>query len=259
MFESLLEQARSEEMTPEVALAILQGARDPANAIQLFGLASEVRDQNLGRHLYWTAGISQVIPCRIVPRCRYCTYYARSPFSLDSLVKTAKKIEELGLRQLHLSGGSNLAGYDKEILDMVAAIRSVSDIEIEINLGASFSADTVRELKRLRALAISIPLETTNEELFRATKPGDSLPAKKELIELCEAEDIPIRTFLLIGLGETDADRIADLFYLKDFQQLSLVAFSRFQPYSDTQFADHPRCSPWEVAITIAVARPGRR
>lgn len=255
MFESLLQQAQGEEMTPELALRVLQGARDPANAIDLFRLASEIRDQNLGRHLYWTAGISQVIPCRIVPRCRYCTYYARSPFSLDSLARTAKKIEELGLRQLHLSGGSNLAGYDQEILDMVAAIRAVSDIEIEVNLGASFSADTVRELKKLGVLAISSPLETTNEELFCAAKPGDSLLAKKQLIELCEAEGIPVRTFLLIGLGETDADRVADLFYLKDFRQLSLVAFSRFEPYPDTKYANHPRCSPWEVAITLAVAR----
>ena len=58
-----------------------------------------------------------------------------------------KTIDELGIRHLHLSGGTDFAGYDNEMSDAVHAIREVSQIDIEINLGPSFTRDGVRRLK----------------------------------------------------------------------------------------------------------------
>lgn len=255
MYEKLLETAENGALTESMALQLLKGARDPQNALKLFALASKVRDRTLGMDFYWTSGISQVIPCRIAPRCLYCTFYARTEFPPEKLAKTAKKLEELGLKQLHLSGGSNLQGYDKEIIGMVEAIRAVSDIDIEVNLGCSFSAETVRKLKGMSMLSITSSLETINEDIFSQAKPGDSLDMKKRLMETCEREGVPIRSMILIGLGESEEDRIRHLFYVKQFTQLSHLNFSRFMPYPDTAYKNHPRCSPWDVARTVAVAR----
>ncbi len=255
MYELLLKKAASGEPDEDLALSLLEGSREPGNALQLFARASRVRDEILGRDLYWTSGISQVIPCKIVPRCRYCTYYAQSDFPLEKLAKTAKKLEELGLKQLHLSGGSNLQGYDNEILEMVEAIRTVSDIGIEVNLGPSLSPDTVKKLKALGMLSITSSLETINEYVFEEAKPGDSLAKKTQLMEACEREGVPIRSMILIGLGESEQDRVQHLFYLKRFRYLSHLNFSRFNPYPDTAYSGHPRCSPWDVARTLAVAR----
>ncbi len=255
MFEKLLKRAANGKISEKLALNILEKAHDPSNALKLFRLASQIRDENLGKDLYWSAGISQVIPCKVIPRCRYCTYYARSSFELEKLAKTAIKLEELGLKQLHLSGGSNLDGYNEEIIAMVQAIRKVSDIDIEVNLGCSFSTDTVRALKEMKILSITSSLETVNEDVFNTAKPGDSLEKKKELMEICEREGVPIRSMILIGLGESLEDRIKHLFYIKKFSHLSYLNFSRFYPYPDTEYKDHSRCSPWEVAVTVAVAR----
>lgn len=255
MYDKLLEKARNGEITEEISLQLLEGSRELQNALKLFALASEVRDDALGKDLYWTAGISRVIPCKIVPRCRYCTYYARSEFPPEKLAKAAKKLEELGLKQLHLSGGSNLQGYDKEIIEMVQAVREVSNIDVEVNLGCSFSPETVRRLKSMNMLSITSSLETINEDVFKDAKPGDSLEMKKRLMETCEREGVPIRSMILIGLGESNEDRIRHLFYIRQFTQLSHLNFSRFMPYQDTAYKDHPRCSPWEVARVIAVAR----
>ena len=255
MYDKLLEKARNGEITEELSLQLLEGSRELQNALKLFALASEVRDDALGKDLYWTAGISRVIPCKIVPRCRYCTYYARSEFPPEKLAKAAKKLEELGLKQLHLSGGSNLQGYDKEIIEMVQAVREVSNIDVEVNLGCSFSPETVRRLKSMNMLSITSSLETINEDVFKDAKPGDSLEMKKRLMETCEREGVPIRSMILIGLGESNEDRIRHLFYIRQFTQLSHLNFSRFMPYQDTAYKDHPRCSPWEVARVIAVAR----
>lgn len=255
MYGTLLKKAAMGEIDGELALALLEGARDPANAIGLFALASTVRDETLGRGLYWSAGISQAIPCKIVPRCRYCTYYAKSGFPLDKLARTAKAIEGLGLRQLHLSGGSNLDGYDDEIVAMVEAIRAVSGIGIEVNLGGSFSLETVRRLKAMGTLSITSSLETVNEEVFRTAKPGDSLAKKKRLFEMCEREGVPIRSMILIGMGESLEDRVRHLFYVRAFSMLGHLNFSRFYPYPGTPYVGRPRCSPWDVATAVAVAR----
>jgi biotin synthase len=255
LFDQLLKQARDGEISEELALRILEGARDPNNALKLFEIASWVRDLSIGKDLYWSSGISQVIPCKIMPRCKYCTYYARSEFELVKLAKTAKKLEELGMKQLHLSGGSCLEGYDSEVIAMVEAIREVSAIDIEINLGCSLSAETVRKLKAMKALSITSSLETVNEKLFSEAKPGDSLEKKKQLMEACEREGVPIRSMILIGMGESLEDRVKYLFYVKQFSNFRILNFSRFNPYPDTAYGDHLRCSPWEVATTVALAR----
>jgi biotin synthase len=124
-----------------------------------------------------------------------------------------------------------------------------------VNLGPSITRETVRELKKLGVSSITSSLETFNEEIFKAAKPGDSLEKRKELLEICEAEGMPTRGMMLVGLGESYEDRIGQLFYLRRFKGLFHVRFSRFSPSPSTAYRDRPRCSPWELARTIAVAR----
>jgi biotin synthase len=59
---------------------------------------------------------------------------------------------------------------------------------------------------------------------------------------------------MLVGLGESEEDRIRQLFYLRQLRGLHHVRFSRYSPKTNGAFV-RPRCSPWEVARVIAVAR----
>lgn len=254
-FDTLIETVRGEAPPKEAALELLQRSREPALALRLFEAASDVRDKALGRTLWWSAGISSMMPCRIVPRCTYCTYFTTKSFPSEELVASVKAIEGLGIRHLHLSGGSSLDGFDNEMAEAVNIISDASEIEIEVNLGPSFSRDGIRRFKQLGVKSVTSSLETFNPEVFAKAKPGDSLPMRKELIEICQQESMPVRSMILVGLGESEADRIDHLFWLKDFSQVGHVRFSRFMPYAGTAWADHPRCSPWEVARLIAVAR----
>ena len=54
---------------------------------------------------------------------------------------------------------------------MVRAIRNISNLVIEINLGPSLSVETIKSLKALQVFSITSSLETINEELFRQAKP----------------------------------------------------------------------------------------
>ena len=60
---------------------------------------------------------------------------------------------------------------------------------------------------------------------------------------------------MLLGLGETDEDRIEQLFFLKQFKKLYQLRLSRFMPFPGTPYKDRPRCSPWDVALITAMAR----
>ncbi|KUO78226.1 MAG: radical SAM protein [Desulfosporosinus sp. BRH_c37] len=255
MFTDLVQQSLTGEITTELALKILNASALPENAIKLFQVASRIRDEQLGKTLWWSAGISGIFPCQLAPRCGYCTFYTDSFFPTEHILQAIKEIEELGLQQLHLSGGTNLQGYDREILDLVKSIRSVSNIALEVNLGPSLTMDTVKKLKSLGVSSITSSLEVSNEELFEKMKPGDSLEARKNLLEFCKKEEMPVRGMMLLGLGETNEDRIKHLFYLRKFKGLYHLRFSRFYPFSGTECRDLQRCSPWELARTVAVAR----
>ena len=255
MFSKLLQTALNEGINKKIALQILQESYSPQNALQLFAAANSVRDKNLGKELYFTASIGGILPCKIVPRCRYCFYSVAEPFPLPDMLACVKKIEELGVKQVNLGGGSCLDGYDEAILSMVRAIRNISNLVIEINLGPSLSVETIKSLKALQVFSITSSLETINEELFRQAKPGDSLEKRKSILETCEEEGIPIRSMMMIGLGENYADRIEHLFYMKQFKNLYHLRFCRFKPFPRTVMRNRPRSSPWELARTIAVAR----
>lgn len=246
----------SEPFPPrETALALLQRSREPALALQLFAAASRIRDESIGKTLWWSAGISSMMPCLVEPLCTYCTYFTVKSFPMEELVASVKAIEDLGIRHLHLSGGTDFAGYDDEMSEAVHAIREVSQIDIEINLGPSFTRNGVRRLKQLGVSSITSSLETFNPQVFAKAKPGDSLEKRKALIETCQDEGMPVRSMILVGLGESEADRIDHLYWLMQFRQLYHLRFSRFMPYAGTDWANHPRCSPWEVARLVAVAR----
>ena len=255
MFDRLLETARNGGITPAIALEILEQSRLPEKALKLFSVATQMRDEYLGRGLWWTAAIEAVLPCEIEPKCGHCNFSNDHIFDGESIVKVIGPLVSMGFKHLHLSGGAKLSGYGREIVEMVQAIQAISDIEIEVNLGPSLDRSTVRRLKELKISSITSSLECFNEEIFRQAKLGDSLKKRKELLEMCEEEGVSTRSMILIGLGESDRDRIDHLFYLKGLKQLYHLRFSRFFPFSATEYRNHPRCSPWEVARIVAVAR----
>ncbi len=172
-----------------------------------------------------------------------------------------RAIADLGIRHLHLSGGTRLpvkgepiSGYDRYLVDLVVAIRDAADVEIEINVGPSLTRGGVRALKELGVAAVTSSLEVLNAELFAAFKPGDSLEGRIRLMELCEEEGLPIRSMMLVGLGETDADRIDHLLFLRRFSMLRHLRLSRYMPFPGTA-SGGVRCSPWPVARLTAIAR----
>lgn len=243
------------------ALALYRHSADPGFALELFKAAARLRDRYLGRRPWWSAGISAITPCELDPLCTYCTFFTCYSARTEDIVAAARAIADLGIRHLHLSGGTRLVeaeqpggGYDGAMLDLVQAIHEVADVEIEVNVGPSLTRSGVRALKELGVAAVTSSLEVLQAEIFSRFKPGDSLAARIRLMEVCEEERMPIRSMMLVGLGESDEDRIEHLHFLRRFSMLRHLRLSRYMPFPGAAVGG-VRCSPWPVARLTAVAR----
>ena len=256
----ILEKAADEPISPDEALFLFHASENYVNATKLFEVASGVRDREMGRIFRWSGGIASILPCRLDPLCSYCSYWdkPRDQLTIDEILAGVRYIEDHGLTNFHLSGGTTLGDEGKEVLDIVRNIRAVSHSELTVNVGAALSEETIVELKKLGVSRIGSSFETINPKLFTVLKAGDSLEAKKRLAETIDAHGIGLGSGLLAGLT-TDASRYKDyvdfMFYMKSFKNLQSLYVSRFFPFKDTPMENHPRCSVMEGSRIIAIMR----
>jgi biotin synthase len=258
----LLDSCTENGIDKNTALEIYSKSGNPLNALELFKKAFKLREDTVGNDLQITVPTGVILECKLDIPCRYCNSWAAKASSpelsskrLENVLQCIPKLREIGINKILLVGGSNINGYDQEILELVKSINDVSDIGIEINFGGSVSKDTVKKLKKMNVVGITSSIEIYNEEIFKHAKPGDSLDKRKELLQIAEDEGLPIRSFMLPGLGESYEDRIEHLFYLKSFKQMKNLVFSSFKPSKGTSYANRPPFPSWEVAKMIAIAR----
>ena len=188
-FSHILEKAADEAISPDEALFLFHESENYVNANKLFEAASGVRDREMGRTFRWSGGIASILPCKLNPLCSYCSYWdkPRDQLTMDEILTGVRYIEDHGLTNFHLSGGTTLGDDGKEVLDIVRNIRAVSKSELTVNVGAALSEDTIVELKSLGVARIGSSFETINPKLFKDLKAGDSLEAKKRLAETIDA------------------------------------------------------------------------
>ncbi|HET6682768.1 MAG TPA: 5-amino-6-(D-ribitylamino)uracil--L-tyrosine 4-hydroxyphenyl transferase CofH [Gaiella sp.] len=122
------------------------------------------------------------------------------------------------------------------------------------------------ELVALRPVAASmgIMLETTAERLAARGGPHwaspDKVPARRlETIRLAGELEIPFTSGILVGIGETRAERVEALLALRALAEehghLREVIVQNFRAKAGTRMADHPDAPLEEQLWSIAVAR----
>ncbi len=122
------------------------------------------------------------------------------------------------------------------------------------------------DLARLRSVSVSmgLMLETLSDRLSARGRPHfgspDKVPARRlETIAAAGEERVPFTTGILIGIGETRAERIAALFAIRElgerYGHVQEVIVQNFRAKAGTRMAEAPEPTFEELLWTVAVAR----
>jgi len=273
--------------------AVLLQARG-ADLERLSAVAARVRDAGLeaaGRPGVITYSRKVFIPltrlCR--DRCHYCTFVTvpgrlrRSGHGMylspDEVLDTARRGAELGCKEALFTLGDrpeerwpearewlDAHGYDDTLAYVRAmAVRVLEETGLLPHLNPGVMTWT--DLQRLKPVAPSMGmmLETTATRLW--SEPGGphhGSPDKEPAVRLRVLEDagrsnVPFTTGILIGIGETHAERADSLFAIRRAQRryhgVQEVIVQNFRAKPDTAMRGMPDAELDELAAAIAVAR----
>ncbi|WP_425428221.1 bifunctional FO biosynthesis protein CofGH [Actinokineospora auranticolor] len=284
-----LRRARDGVALDRTEAEVLLHARGPHLA-DLFDTASRVRDAGLvdaGRPGVITYSRKVFIPltrlCR--DRCHYCTFATvpgRLPASFlspDEVLEIARQGAALGCKEALFTLGDRpedrwsaarewleAAGYPDTLSYVRAmAIRVLEETGLLPHLNPGVLG--WQDFQRLKPVAPSMGmmLETTSTRLW--SEPGGphyGSPDKEPAVRLRVLEDagrssVPFTTGVLIGIGETLADRVESLFEIRrvsrQYGGIQEVIIQNFRAKPDTAMRGMPDAEAEELAATVAVAR----
>ena len=264
IFENVLKNAESTEITKEEALYLFKEANSIEKLTKLFEVASEVRDENKGRVFKFDGFIGSITPCTIDPPCKYCGRASKSrgssfsaPLTFEEIQIGAKLIAETGVKRVELGGGTVLDGAGDRVIEAVNAVKSTAPmIDIWVNVGPSLSRDALVRLKELEVKEVCSSVETYNPTVFAEVKPGDSREARMKLAREINDVGLGLKSVMMVGIGSTYEDYVDYMFWLKDFKNLSHFPITGFRPGGPgTPLEDRKIALSVEVAKVGAVAR----
>src|SRR5882724_13479390 len=220
--------------------------------------------------------------CRDV--CHYCTF-ARPPrrgerayLSIDEVLDIARAGAAVGCHEALFTLGDKpelryrvareelqALGCETTLEYLARAAEAVLEetgLLPHLNPGV-ITRDDVRELRRVSA-SMGLMLETTSPRLSERGGPHfgspDKLPDRRlETIAAAGEERVPFTPGLLIGIGESRAERIDALLAIRElakrYGRVQGVIVQNFRAKPGTRMADAPEPKLDELLWTIAVAR----
>jgi FO synthase len=220
--------------------------------------------------------------CRDV--CHYCTF-ARPPhrgeaayMSEEEVLEVARAGAAAGCREALFTLGDKPELRYQAAREELAQLGCETTVEYLVRCAKLVLDETGllphtnpgvlsrEELVALRAVSVSqgLMLETTAERLSGRGGPHfgspDKLPAGRlETLQLAGELQIPFTTGILIGIGESRAERIEALIAIREvgerYGHVQEVIVQNFRAKPGTKMADHPEPSLDELLWTAAAAR----
>jgi FO synthase len=274
----------AEGRTPTAAEAEALLDTPSAQLPVLLAAASRVRDEGRGRRITFSAKVFVPLTTLCRDYCGYCTFrkdpgepgaFTMTPEEVLALVKAG---ERLGAKEALFSLGDKpeaLFAEHREFLrrmghrTTLSYLRAVSELVVQETAllpHANPGLMSDRDLIALREVNVSmgIMLESTSTRL---SGPGgahdrapDKVPARRlRTIERAGALAIPFTTGILIGIGETHADRVASLLAIRELSEryghIQEVIIQNFRAKPSIPMSGWPDPDPEDLLRTVAVAR----
>jgi FO synthase len=216
--------------------------------------------------------------------CGYCTF-RRDPGDPGALTMTPEQVlalahagERLGAKEALFSLGDRPEALFPEYrqflrrmghrttLDYLRAVSALVVSETGLLPHANPGVMGERDLSSLREVNVSmgIMLETASERLLGRglahDRAPDKVPARRlRTIALAGKLSIPFTTGILIGIGETHAERVEALLAIRDLHEryghIQEVIVQNFRRKPGIPMRDHPEPEMDDLLRTAAVAR----
>lgn len=255
-----------------------------ASASSLAPEAARLRDDAHGDRITFSPKVFIPLTMMCRDRCGYCTF-AKPParlaapyLSLDEVLAIARHGAALGCHEALFTLGEapedrypvarewlDSHGYESTVAYLEAAARAVLD-ETGLLPHANAGALSRAEFERLRAVSPSqgMMIETLAARLGEPGGPHHGAPDKTPERRLATLEAagearVPFTTGLLVGIGETRAERIDALLAIREAHErhghVQEVIIQNFLPKTDTAMHRAPACEPEEMLWTVVAAR----
>ena len=263
--------------------AVLIGARGP-DLDRLMAIAASVRDRAHGDRVTYSRKVFIPLTHLCRDTCGYCTF-AWPPkgdipafMSIDEVVEVAKRGAEAGCKEALFTLGDkpedrypaakewlDARGYDSTLAYLrAAAIAVIEETGLIPHLNPGVLSWT--DLATLKPVSgsMGMMLESASERLHDKGMPHHNCPDKLPAVRLKVLEDagkqsVPFTSGILIGIGETHAERAEALLALasssRRYGHLQEVIVQNFRAKPDTAMRNHPEPDTADLLATVATAR----
>lgn len=252
--------------------------------VSLMAEASRLRAAHWGETVTYSRKVFAPLTTMCRDTCGYCTFvkkpgepgaYVMTP---EQVLATARKGEATGCKELLFSLGEKpelrypeaaeaLArlGYTSMIDYLAAMCRLVleeTSLLPHVNAG-TLTDDEIDKLKPVSA-SMGMMLETVSNRLMQPGMPHHQCPdktpkARLRTLEVAGRNKVPFTTGLLIGIGETWAERVEALAAINAAHQrhghIQEVIIQNFRAKPGIAMANHPEPSLEDMLLTLATAR----
>jgi FO synthase len=247
---------------------------------ELMAQARAVRDEVFGGRVTYSPKVFIPLTRLCRDRCGYCTFataprhIASAYLTPDEVLAIAHQGAEAGCHEALFTLGEApehrypeargwLAdhGYNSTVDYLVAAAELVLE-ETGLLPHANAGALSPDELAQVRRVAPSqgMMLESLRADLAAHRGAPDKEPARRlSTLEAAGELGIPFTTGILVGIGETVADRVDALHAIADSHRrhghVQEVIVQNFLPKPGTAMREWPPCPPKEHLQAVAMAR----
>jgi len=251
---------------------------------ELLGAAAALRDRGRGRRLTFSAKVFVPLTTLCRDYCGYCTF-RRDPGEPGAFTMTPEQVlalaqagARLGAKEALFSLGDKPEALFAEHRDFLrrqghrSTLHYLRDVcglvlkETGLLPHANPGVMGERDLAALREVNVSmgIMLETMSERLLGPglahDRAPDKVPARRlRTIALAGKLAIPFTTGILMGIGETHAERIETLLAIRDLHErhghIQEVIVQNFRRKPGIPMRDHPEPDMIDLLRTAAVAR----
>jgi FO synthase len=285
----------SREPIREILDRALAGARlDEREAIALIecddaalpavlAAAAELRDRGKGRDVTYSRKVFLPVTNLCRDRCTYCTF-RRDPgdpgawtMTLDEIAQWSHRGAELGCKEALMCLGDKPEVAFKEYRETLKALGARSTIEYvgraceaalregllpHTNAGI-MTMDEMRMLRPLNA-SMGLMLESISPRLRQSGgvhqwAPDKDPAIRMRMIDEAGALRIPFTTGILLGIGETPAERAQSLIAIRAsherYGHIQEVIIQNFRAKPEIPMADAAEPAAFEMARAIATAR----